>query len=113
MVTNFNRAVGALIQGEEASERLIQRCRPAYIKLKCDIRGTAPRFVPFMRHEGQRDFEIGFEVEPRMSGEDDTPNEDQDLSEIMYLDDVRKHIERFVTFPSPVSQLVIVHNPGP
>jgi hypothetical protein len=94
MVTVFQREVGALVQGEEAYERLIQRCRPAYFRLKRDIRGTAPRFVPFLRNEDPRDFDADFCAELELPGETEAKEEEEVLPEVMYLDDVRKHIEK-------------------
>jgi hypothetical protein len=91
MVTTFHREVGALIQGEESFERLIQRCRPAYFRLKRDIRETAPRFMPFLHDEDSRGFNTEFCAEPSEDGSE------EQFGDVMYVDDIRKHIEKYVT----------------
>ena len=91
MVTTFSREVGLLIEGEEAFERLLQRCRPAYLRLKHDIRGTAPRFIPFLRNEDTKGFDASWNAESESTSEDE---DGQALSEVMYLDDVKTHIQK-------------------
>lgn len=98
MVTSFSREVSALIQGEESFERLIQRCRPAYAKLKRDIRRTAPQFIPFTHDEDSTGFSADFDIEPDdiIPQKQDDDAEVPDVPEKTYLDDIRNHIEKCV-----------------
>ncbi|KAI0088919.1 P-loop containing nucleoside triphosphate hydrolase protein [Irpex rosettiformis] len=101
MVTSFSHQVGSLIEGEEAFERLLQRCRPAYLRLKHDIRGTAPRFMPFMKNEDTKGFDVDWKIEPDVSVLEEGDEGCRELSEVMHLDDVKKHIEKSLTRELP------------
>lgn len=94
LVTGFSADVGALVDGAQGSERLLQQCRPAYKQFKRDIRRTAPRFVPFTAKESKGDY-----VDPVLEPEDsdeiaDGAEKVEDEMEEMNLDAVREHIER-------------------
>ena len=108
LVTGFASDVGALVKGIETFERLLQKCRPAYAKFKLDIRSTAPDFVPFTDSDDSSQyappiFEPGDEAGV-MCGE------------IMNLDYVRKHIQRWVHLPSfqalQVAERISAVSPG-
>lgn len=104
LVTAFCSDVGALIQGAEPFERLIQRCRPAYKQLKRDIHSTKPEYVPFTASEDASGFK-NLVFEPGM--DDAAQDSDSGISlpdprsKAMNLDDVKEHIERYLPCATP------------
>ena len=97
LVASFSSDVGALVQGAESFERLMQHCRPAYARFKRDIRGTAPDFVPFTCGEDPFNFKSPV-FEPDTEDEEDLDSgiELYDSQKTMHLDAVRQHIQKYV-----------------
>jgi hypothetical protein len=94
MVTSFCGEVRSLILGLESYERLIQQCRPAYKRFTRNIRGTAPKFQPYQSTDRNRGV-MSVEDYAEIPHEDEDEDEDVDVKAPMYLDDVRRHIEKY------------------
>lgn len=73
----------------------MQKCRPAYARLKRDIRGTAPDFRPFTAGQDASSYTPPvFEPESAAQSDSDSDNDGEPAEAPMNLDDVRKHIQR-------------------
>ena len=94
LATGFSADVGALVEGAQGSERLLQQCRPAYTQFKRDIRRTAPRFVPFTAKEDKGNYSdpVLEPEDPEEKGDGEQKVEDE--MEEMNLDAVKDHIDR-------------------
>ncbi len=96
LVTGFSADVANLVEGTQSFEQLIQRCRPAYIAFRRDIRRTAPDFRSFT---GPNDPEIHPFSNPNVRIQvvtGDSEDGDDNLVKInkpVYLPEVRDHIQ--------------------
>lgn len=97
----FCQEVRLYIQGDSRAASLVQENRQTYAAYKCDIRSTAPQFLPFPSAS-----ESDTNPTEYLDLEDD-PYDDEDSSFLgppsielhghMYLEDLKSHIEKSVT----------------
>ncbi|TDL25543.1 hypothetical protein BD410DRAFT_717419 [Rickenella mellea] len=80
LVTSFTSLVDRYIQGGEGHEDLLRDCRPAYQKFQKDVSQTEPKFCPSER-----------QVTSAAIDSDSSSPTDQVP---MYLDDVRKYVDK-------------------
>lgn len=99
LVTEFCNDVARHVRGGEAhAAELVQSNRHTYAVYKRDIRGTAPPFVPYSSADGTPSEPVQYVLD---GDEDDEDSEGEDAAiekvggrRLLYLEDVRKHIQR-------------------
>ena len=126
LVARFSGDVLNLVCGNESFESLLQLCRPAYSQFKADIYATKPIFCPYTNPaecngSAMRVSPPQLSIQPEASravtptleafipGPAYVPNSRPvKLSEPMYLEDVREHIESYVVLPHVWSILLMI-----
>ncbi|KAI0041017.1 hypothetical protein FA95DRAFT_1611344 [Auriscalpium vulgare] len=122
LVTYLNDDFNDYAKGSQGFEGLIQDSRTVYGQFKNSIRASSPRYVPFLKSEKYARSSGIATFKDHLEG-DDTDEEPcgSTSSEIIFLDDVRTHIELSITrelpdnvpFPAKVKLIVAFQKTWP
>ncbi|KAI1791428.1 P-loop containing nucleoside triphosphate hydrolase protein [Ganoderma leucocontextum] len=98
LVTQFSNELTRSVQGSPTSTALVQSTRRTYTSLRDAIRSSAPPFVPYKdAAHAPRDVSEYVRADPQ----DRSARNKKFSGNIMYLEDVRKHITASVTRELP------------
>lgn len=101
LISAFCNDVQAFVQGGPRTATLVQKNRRTYAAYKRAIRSTAPPFMPYPS-ANEADAQSTRAVQNELDtsdAEDDEESEEgvasaADMSKVLYLQDVRRHIQR-------------------
>lgn len=51
LITSYSQSLDSLVQGGPGQRKMIQQCNDAFRDFRRDVRGTAPNFIPKLRHD--------------------------------------------------------------
>ena len=100
MVTTFCQEVQLHVRGDSHAARLVQENRRSYATYKRDIRGSAPKFLPFPTSpDSDSDLAEYLDLDDDDDDDDECDNTGTpptSMDGYMYLEDLKSHIEKFV-----------------
>lgn len=78
-ITAYTKELESLAQGDQTHRELHQKCNPAFMKFRTDIRNTAPRLIPKTRQEV---LPLGGSAEPGEGDSEDSDGDAQPSTEV-------------------------------
>ncbi|TFY75946.1 hypothetical protein EWM64_g8066 [Hericium alpestre] len=100
ILTAFCDDIAQYVGGNRGHEMLIQANRKEYTSFKAAIRSTAPNFRPYPRNETRHQGDQSDDDD-----DDDDGSDDEEIAELaskpVYLDGMKKHIEKSITRELP------------
>ncbi len=94
-ITEFSAGMQQIVRGDPRDATLVQKNRGAYEQFKKEIRATAPLFVPAISESEAGGSRRSLPPDDESDKESESDTSDPTGSRI-YLDDIRKHIEKHV-----------------